>query len=169
PSHMVYPDGYEVSYEYHLGCGLLHKVTGLGSDGVVKELATYTNYPVTGKIGTILFGNNVQTQYDYDALSGRLTDLLTMDATNAKIVDRSYAYTPAGDIRPLTDASNPANVVTRAYAYDRLHRLRRQRQHAQRPGHEHPRHSGHPGHHLQQRQHARDDHPFGPWHYQLHL
>jgi RHS repeat-associated protein len=64
----------------------------------------------------------VVTDYQYDPQSQRLTSLATGSyAGAADIQDKSYTYSPAGDIETITDS---IKTVTYSYYYDFLHRLK---------------------------------------------
>jgi RHS repeat-associated protein len=108
---------YRVDYTYHPGSNLLYTVT----DSVGNEFAAVTGYAPTGKIGHILYGNDVTTNYEYDGWSNRLTSIITNGPGGSPVLqDRSYGYTPAGDIELITDS---VKSVSYYYEYDKLHRL----------------------------------------------
>jgi len=113
----TYPDYYRVDYAYHPGSNLLYTVT----DSAGSELAVLTGYAPIGKIGHILYGNDVTTDYTYDGWSNRLTSIVTNGPGGSPVLqDRSYGYTPAGDIELITDS---VKWVSYYYDYDKLHRL----------------------------------------------
>jgi RHS repeat-associated protein len=113
---IIYPDDYEVDYEYYPGTNLLYTATGSDSE-VYAEI---TDYTPTGQIGTLEHGNGAETTYSYDSKSTRLTGITTMDATPGLIQNKAYQYTPAGDIDSIVDYHNDS---TFDYTYDNLHRL----------------------------------------------
>jgi YD repeat-containing protein len=113
----IYPDGYAVSNTYYPGSGLLQTVSG--SDGI--EYARLSGYAPTGKIGSIEHANGVYTSYTYDAESTRLTAIVTTrSGPTPDLQNKSYQYTPAGDIQRISDA---VNNIDYDYIYDNLHRL----------------------------------------------
>jgi RHS repeat-associated protein len=117
PTKTTYPDGFYTTDTYHPGTGLLNKVTG--SDAV--EYAAITGYEPSGKIGMISLGNGTSTTYTHDPSSTRLTAIATRNRNGqVTIQNRSYGYSPAGDIEEIGDL---LNNVTYTYTYDRLHRL----------------------------------------------
>jgi len=114
---MTYPDGYQIFHSYFAGSGLLNTVTGPEPDfEVYAELDTYRP---AGQIGSIYFGNGAATAYGYDAKSSRLTSIATIDPVLSTLLDKSYTYSAAGDIKSMTDHKG----VTYSYNYDSLHRL----------------------------------------------
>ncbi|WP_425248196.1 FG-GAP-like repeat-containing protein [Desulfospira joergensenii] len=111
------PDAFTVTNTYIPGTGLLESVTG--SDGLTY--ASLSGYTPGGKIGLVEHGNYTYTQYAYDSLSGRLASLLTSRTGPTETMQqRSYSYTPAGDLSGITDS---LNAVSYTYTYDGLHRL----------------------------------------------
>jgi len=91
------------------------------TDSVGNEFAAVTGYVPTGKIGHILYGNDVTTEYTYDGWSNRLMSIITNGpGGNPVLQDRSYGYSPAGDIELITDS---VKSVSYYYDFDKLHRL----------------------------------------------
>jgi len=128
---ITYPDGYMVTNTYYPGTGLLYQVTG--SDSVIYS--TNSLYEPTGKMGQIDHPNGTSTSYRYDAKSTRLTGILTTSPASAgdprnDVINKSYVYTPAGDLAIITDYKKgaamglPNNVFDYEYQYDKLHRLK---------------------------------------------
>ncbi|MCP3943326.1 MAG: hypothetical protein GY710_17825 [Desulfobacteraceae bacterium] len=117
PSTTTYPDRFSVTNTYMDGTSLLKQITG--SDDVIY--AQMSNYTPQGKIGRIDYGNYTYTQYDYDNLSGRLMSIMTERlGPTQTIQERSYEYTPGGNIAGITDNKNGTIY---SYTYDMLHRL----------------------------------------------
>ena len=117
---MTYPvDGYRVDYGYHPGTRLLKRVRGM--DGI--EFAELEDYSPDGKIGYIYQGNGTATTFSYDPTSTRLS-AIRIQAPNvdpgSDLFHKTYRYSPAGDIKEITDQ---LKSVTRYYGYDKLHRL----------------------------------------------
>jgi len=116
---MTYPDTYQLLYDYHPKSGLLYQVTGPEPD---RELhAELTLYGPTGKIGHVYYGNNTQSEYNYDPESNRLLSIQSKDTALNLIQDKGYKYSPAGDIKQI---ANNLSGVTYSYTYDKLHRLK---------------------------------------------
>ena len=105
-----------MDYAYHSGSGLLHTVTG--SDSVVY--ATFTGYNAAGKMGQIDYGNGAQTLFAYYPQTTRLETIWTEDASDNLLHNKTYHYSPAGDISRI---ANGLTSTTYTYAYDALHRL----------------------------------------------
>ncbi|MGD9159363.1 MAG: FG-GAP-like repeat-containing protein [Desulfobacteraceae bacterium] len=120
-------DMFEVVNTYYPKTDLLNTVIGKESSGNEVEYAKCTQYQPNGKIGRIYHDyNHTETQYAYDNLSMRLMDIKTYSGATVTtfgtepIQDKSYTYTPAGDIEEITDYQNES---TYTYTYDNLHRL----------------------------------------------
>ncbi|MEJ2099868.1 MAG: hypothetical protein P8X68_07805, partial [Desulfobacterales bacterium] len=116
---LIYPDGYRVDYVLHPGTRLIHRVAGPEE----VELAVFEDYEPGAKIGYIYQGNGTATTFSYDCQSTRLLDIRILDPSvnpANDITNKSYRYTPAGDIKEITDH---LKNVTRYYGYDKLHRL----------------------------------------------
>ena len=60
----------------------------------------------------------METIYTYDALSTRLTEIVTSDGTQQQntIQARSFEYSPAGDIEYIYDGRG--GLITYEYTYD---------------------------------------------------
>ncbi|MBC2734071.1 MAG: hypothetical protein HF981_06910 [Desulfobacteraceae bacterium] len=112
----IHPDGTTVGNGFYPGTNLLNTVTGTGA----TTYATISQYQPNGKIGRIDHGNAAVTTYSYDTWSEKLTGIVTRDYLDTEIQNRSYLYSPAGDIEEIDDAYND---VTYTYSYDDLHRL----------------------------------------------
>ncbi|MDY6954783.1 MAG: RHS repeat-associated core domain-containing protein, partial [Thermodesulfobacteriota bacterium] len=106
---------YEVYYAYYPGTGLLSTVT----DSDERELAEYTSYEPTGKMGQVDYGNNTTTVHTYDPYSTKLTGIVTSNGSG-NLLERYFAYSQAGDIQEIDDQHNS---ITYTYTYDNLHRL----------------------------------------------
>ena len=117
---MTYPvDEYRVDYGYHPGTRLLKRVGGM--DGV--EFAEFEDYAPDGKLGYIYQGNGTATTFSYDPTSARLS-AIRIQAPETEpgndIFHKTFRYSPAGDIKEITDQ---LKSITRYYGYDKLHRL----------------------------------------------
>jgi RHS repeat-associated protein len=108
-----YPGSYIVTNTYHAGSNLLYQVYR-GS----TVFATLSNYTPTGKIGTMVQGNGVETIYSYNDYTTRLSSIYTHKGSTI-LQNRSYTYSDAGDITRIDDTDG----VTYDYTYDDLHRL----------------------------------------------
>lgn len=118
-TRIFYPDGFDVSYGYYPGTGLLRSVQG--SDLI--QYTTYTDYEATGRAGQVYYGNQTASRYTFDPLSGRLHGIVTADPTDDPLKDiirKEFSYSPAGDIQKVIDG---IRNTTYEYSYDKLHRL----------------------------------------------
>jgi len=114
----IYPDGYQVNHTFYPGTGLLEAVTG--SDNV--EYARNTDYEPSGKIGLMEHGNGTYTRHTYDPESTRLESIVSGRLGPAgDLQNKAYQYTPAGNIKTVTDS---VKGITYNYTYDKLHRLK---------------------------------------------
>ncbi len=117
PLTMNYPDGYQIHHTYFAGSGLLNTVTGPEPD--FDLYAELDSYRPEGKIGSIYFGNGTATSYGYDDQSSRLTSIATIDPGLSTLLNKSYTYSAAGDVKTILDKDG----ITYTYTYDGLHRL----------------------------------------------
>ncbi|VEN72620.1 conserved membrane hypothetical protein [Candidatus Desulfarcum epimagneticum] len=130
---MTYPGGYTVVYCHVYGSGLISAVVGRWGTGSSDSVthARFYQYTPDGKPGLISYNNGIFTKYEYNPLSTRLTRITTSRGRGATSVrledphyelrqDKSYTYTPAGDISSIQDH---LAGVTYTYSYDDLHRL----------------------------------------------
>ncbi len=119
-SATIYPvDEFRVDYEYHSGTRLLRSARG-PKQALYAEVEDYTP---DGKPGYLYQGNGIGTTFTYDAQSTRLTGIHIQSPSaisSEDIFNKTYRYSPAGDI---TEIADHLKSVTRAYEYDKLHRL----------------------------------------------
>ena len=121
-SQITYPSGLTVLYSYIPGTGLLDSVY---DQAALRYYAILSDYEPTGKIGKVEYFNssNVMksnTQYTYDPLTTRLTNITTYSVVNGNLQNKSYEYSPAGDIVSI---ENNITGISYFYDYDGLHRL----------------------------------------------
>ncbi len=92
---------------------------------------TDIDYDAKGQRTLIEYGNNVKTEYTYDPLTFRLTNLKTTRLTDqARLQDLRYTYDPVGNITQIQDNAqqtiyfnNQTVTPSNAYNYDALYRL----------------------------------------------
>jgi RHS repeat-associated protein len=116
-SKETYPDpaATAASYQYDAD-GFLWKVTVGGSDR-----AMLAGYNVLGQVGTIAFGNGVNTQYTYnDAGNNRLHSITTSSAAGT-LLSLTYGYDNVRNIVSITDGFDGSLSPT--FGYDELNRL----------------------------------------------
>ena len=103
-------------YEYYPGSNLVKDVkTDSG-----YTYATLRNYQPGGSIGTMDYNNGTSTVCTYDEQSGRLTSIESGAPGHPLLLDKTYVYSPAGDIKSIMDGIAD---ITYSYEYDSLHRL----------------------------------------------
>ena len=89
------------------------------------------DYDAKGRRVLIEYGNNVKTEYGYDPLTFRLTDLKTKRFSDQVLMQGlSYTYDPAGNITHIKDDAqqniyfnNQAVTPSNDYTYDAIYRL----------------------------------------------
>jgi RHS repeat-associated protein len=101
-----------------------------GAPGATS-FVTNIDYNAKGQRLIIEYGNDVKTEYSYEPLTFRLSNLRTTRlADQTTLQDLSYTYDPAGNITQIEDSahrtiyfSNQAVTPTNHYTYDALYRL----------------------------------------------
>jgi RHS repeat-associated protein len=89
------------------------------------------DYDAKGQRVLIKYGNHVKTEYAYDLLTFRLTNLKTTRTTDqARLQDLNYTYDPVGNITQIRDGaqqtvyfSNQMVTPDNDYVYDAVYRL----------------------------------------------
>lgn len=120
-----YPDGTLVNPKYN-NANLLEKIEVAG-EPYVKNI----NYNEKGQRTLIVYGNDVQTTYEYDPRTFRLKHLHTLknQGSGETLQDLNYDYDLVGNIIILHDRTPnsglPAhpNELDRTFTYDPLYRL----------------------------------------------
>ncbi|MCD4769000.1 MAG: RHS repeat-associated core domain-containing protein, partial [Bacteroidales bacterium] len=124
------PDGTVQSPIYN-EANLLNSLNVIRPDGTEKIFVKNIDYNEKGQRTKIEYGNDVITEYSYDPLTYRLTDLLTTRRKNPKkIQELKYTYDPAGNITSIRDDAharifNHNDIIDpeSVYTYDPLYRL----------------------------------------------
>lgn len=83
-------------------------------------VVTDVQYNAAGQITRLEYGNGTVTEYTYNTLNLRLTNLKTTLAGGTVAQDLSYTYDSAGNILSIADAVNTADQT---FEYDHLNRL----------------------------------------------
>ncbi len=81
---------------------------------------TNVSYNQNNQITHLEYGNGDTTNYTYDPLSLRLTNLKTTNSKGQVLQDLSYLYDSSGNILTITDR---VNTGSQAFTYDELNRL----------------------------------------------
>jgi len=82
--------------------------------------AAYTNYNALGQPGTVTYGNNVTTAYQYSPTNNRLQSITTNSASQT-LLNLSYTYDNTGNVTGIADAID--STRSQAFIYDDLNRL----------------------------------------------
>ncbi len=119
PDIITYPDGAEVRHTYYDG-GELKRVAlkDTGESGFTT-IAAYYNYTALGDIGEVLYRNNVESNYTYDAI-GRITTSTTEKGAHTYF-NFNYTWNKANKLRALTD--NAQKGLSQNFGYDIVGRL----------------------------------------------
>lgn len=104
-----------LAFYFYPGTSLLQSVKN-GNNEAYTEITQYTPQ---GKIEFMNHSNNTVTNYIYDYATSRISIIHSYNI-NQDIVDKSYAYTKAGDVKEI---ANGETGITYTYEYDHLHRL----------------------------------------------
>jgi RHS repeat-associated protein len=124
------PDGSIQTFSYDDGGGLfgvkLDKLPGqTGAQSIVNSIT----YDSKGRRKHIAYGNGVETKYDYDPKTFRLTHL-TSTRNSDVLQDLSYHYDPLGNIIRIRDRAQDAVITNnqsvepeRTFVYDSISRL----------------------------------------------
>ena len=124
---LTYPDGEVLTYQYDSG-GLLKKATGVKSS-YTYEYIKQLEYDKFEQRTFIEYGNNVRTNYTYDPLDRRLSNLKTGKGDGNLFQNLNYGYDNVGNILslandvPIPSLSQFGGPTTQSYAYDDLYRL----------------------------------------------
>ena len=120
-----YPDGELVSYEYN-SAGQLTSMEGLKL-GANYAYVNDIEYDKFGSRSSIEYGNGTKTEYTYDAITRRLNNLKSYDASNIIMQDISYTYNNIGNISSQANSAEDINglggAYTYSYTYDDISRL----------------------------------------------
>ncbi|MFA5167827.1 MAG: toxin TcdB middle/N-terminal domain-containing protein [Candidatus Omnitrophota bacterium] len=116
---IAYPDTEIVTYTYNL-MGDVESIQGV-KNSVTTDYIKEVNYNASGQITFTKYGNNVTSDYTYDANTLRLNNILTKkpDGTT-KLQDLSYTFDNNGNVTHIADV---VNSMSQDFTYDDLNRL----------------------------------------------
>ncbi len=118
---ITYPEGERIDYLYN-AVGQINQVNKV-KNGTTTVLASGVTYTPMGQIAHLQRGNNVTTDYTYDANQNyRLTRIRTVSGS-VVLQDIAYTYDANGNILTIVDSSQTALAKNVAYGYDDLNRL----------------------------------------------
>ena len=113
---VTYPDPAHTQVNYSYGAdGNLSQVSESG-----RIYATLPDYNERAQVRTVQYGNQVTATYTYDPNNGRLSRVLSASGGLA-LLDLTYGYDAAGNVKIITDGTNANNTQT--FNYDELNRL----------------------------------------------
>ncbi len=112
-TNIIYPSGREIEYTYNT-INQISAVT-LTEEGVTSTLASNISYAPFGPMISLDYGNGINKAQQYD-LDYRLTN-----NTQGSVINQSYGYDEANNIKTLTNNLNANNSQT--LDYDGLSRL----------------------------------------------
>ena len=115
---VVYPSGQTLSYTY--SGPWVEKISEGSTVYVQYDKALYK---ATGQPGKSIFGNGVSTTYVYTSPMNRLYTLTTQKGTTPAYQDLRYAYSNAGTVKDIYDATVAAGAGDQHFSYDHLDRL----------------------------------------------
>ena len=129
PLTLTTPDNSVVHPAYN-EANLLERVeANLRGSNTATEFIRDIDYNAKGQRESIVYGNGVRTDYEYDPLTFRLTRLQTLCGADP-LQDLSYVYDPAGNITSIRDDAQQIiyfnNTVVEPhadYTYDAIYRL----------------------------------------------
>ena len=110
---ITYPDGETVSQTYN-EIGQLKKIQG------ENPYLTNVSYTLLGAVAGASFGNQTETQYEYD-LTGRLRQIWTKNAST-DLLKWAYSQDAVGNITKIEDLITPNKTLE--FTYDSLDRLK---------------------------------------------
>ena len=110
PIKQIAPDDSIIHFIYNES-NMLERVEAKIPDAdEFKPIVKKINYNARGQRVLVLYGNNVQTSFEFDNLTFRLTHLLTTRVAE-KLQDLSYTYDPVGNIVHIEDNADIQKIV----------------------------------------------------------
>ncbi len=130
PVRMTSPDGTEVCPSFN-DAGLLERIDARLSGATDRTVFVDSiAYDAKGQRRRIVYGNGVETSYEYDPLTFLLTRLRSSRDSDGDLQDLSYTYDPTGNIIHIHDDAQQTiffdNSVVEPhndYRYDALYQL----------------------------------------------
>lgn len=123
---LIYPDGEVVKYHYNRA-GKLERMTGEKSshEYVYIDRLGYDKFE---QRTFLRYGNDTETNYDYDPFRRRLTAMDVSDSEDWKFMDNSYTYDAVSNILSISNSmqmqvGSIGGPSTHNFEYDTLYRL----------------------------------------------
>jgi RHS repeat-associated protein len=131
PTELTTPDDSRTRPMYNEANNLEQLTVQLRGQGEFRAFVDNIDYNEKGQRLAIEYGNGVESTYSYDALTYRLTGMMTSrPAGPSPLQDLAYTYDPVGNLAEIRDEAQPAiffaNQAVAAhgrYFYDPLYRL----------------------------------------------
>jgi RHS repeat-associated protein len=114
PRRVIYPDGFNVTYEYNQASYVDRIVDG-GGRAVLSQL----DYNAAGQLVHGVFGNGVVEDEGYDRLM-RLASITTVDPSGRPLQDRRNQFDAAGNVTAIDDLIGSAS---QSFTYDAKNQL----------------------------------------------
>jgi len=125
---ILYPDGELVSYHYDNG-GKLSRMDAVKGSATFNYIDS-VQYNLFGSRSRIDYGNGTYTQYIYEPLNQRLSNLESREASGLILQTINYNYDNLGNITSISNASDNVGYgndmggqYSMEYTYDELYRL----------------------------------------------
>ena len=122
---ILYPDGEDVQYQYHLG-GRLKSVKGYRGTTLLHNIVDSLYYDAQGRKKRIRYGNGVTTDYSYSLQRDWLTRLRTV-CDSGTLQNIVYYYDHVGNISELRQYALPVTSMGGSYRnnyyYNQQYRL----------------------------------------------
>ena len=116
---LEYPDTEVITYVYN-NLGDVESISGLKASTTTHYVKD-VDYNPSGQIEHITYGNDVTSDYTYDADTLRLDKILTKKSDGVtKLQDLSYVFDPVGNVSSIADT---VNSMSQTFTYDDINRL----------------------------------------------
>ena len=117
---MTHPNNAAIQYEYIGGTGLFQKIKDTATDYV-----SYLGYNVHGQPSETIYGNGVETSYQYEEGLSYLRELkvegFSQDSQRKSLLHYQYSFDSLGNITRIED--KVLNDMSVTYRYDSLNRI----------------------------------------------
>jgi len=131
PATSTGPDGSQQHFSYdEAGALQTVKLSGVPGDPVMRDIVMDIQYDSKGRRESIDYGNNTRTEYNYDAHTYRLINIISSRGNSDVLQELHYHYDPLGNILKIEDqaqdpvfTNNQLILPEKTYVYDSLSRL----------------------------------------------
>ena len=129
PTRMTAPDGSVTILEYNAANLLDRLDVLLDGDTEATTIVAHLDYNARGQRTQISYGNGTRSEYAYDPLTFRLTEMITLRG-GQRLQDLRHAYDPVGNPTSVHDRTqqriffrNKVVEPSAGYVYDAVYRL----------------------------------------------